>query len=50
VALAAAAFNIVGGFIITDRMLVLLHRQGHLPGAASGVQPGDEAGRRGAPE
>lgn len=40
VALAAAAFNLVGGFVITDRMLALFRRSGGASQSARGQEGG----------
>ncbi len=40
VALAAAAFNLVGGFVITDRMLALFHRRPAASEQANGGRGG----------
>lgn len=48
VAVAAATTNVVGGFLITDRMLRMFHRGAPQPGAAAAGEKGAAGAAKGA--
>jgi len=44
IAVTAATINVVGGFLITDRMLRMFRKR--LPGGGGDARPGDEGGTK----
>jgi len=45
IAVIGATINVVGGFLITDRMLGMFHRSAPASGEAGAAAPGAERGR-----